>query len=253
MSVLAELTKENILSFSFNYINNDNKELTVHLKDLFNTILKYKDRYVHTDNDGDYFIEAIGDTIFIYFEESDSWADWMSNFDFLATTYKNTEEPWKCHRGFFRVWKTMKDSVEQKVEEIITSRQKIYDVDNENNMLINKIVCAGYSHGAALCGLCVEDMTYKFKDKYDINVFGYGFGCPKFTQSILPENVAKRFAHFYPIRNGSDLVTYVPPSILGYGHGYNGVLKIKPVNKYNCIDAHRPESYITELENLYTK
>ena len=134
MPVLTELTKDNVLSYSITYRDNENKEAIVHLKDLFNTILRYEDRYIHTDNDGDYFIEAIGDTIFIYFEETDSWADWMSNFDFLTTSYKNTETPWKCHRGFFRVWKTMKTMVEQIVENIIVTRQE------SNKMAIKQIV-----------------------------------------------------------------------------------------------------------------
>lgn len=245
------LNNDNVLSYSIKYRDNDNKELTIHLKDLFNNILKYSDRYIHTDNDGDYFIEVIGDTIFIYFEESDSWADWMSNFDFLSTAYKNSEQPWKCHRGFLRVWKTMKDTIEKYVEDVIVARKKIYKVDKEHNLLINRIVCAGYSHGAALCGLCVEDLVYLFKDKYCIDVCGYGFGCPKFTQSRLPKNVIERFNNFYPIRNGKDLVTYIPPTIFGYTHGCQNIMKIKPTKKYNCIDAHRPESYTTELENLY--
>jgi hypothetical protein len=58
--------------------------------------------------------------------------------------------------------------------------------------------------------------------------------------------------NFYPIRNGSDLVTHVPPKIFGYSFGYHKTLNIKPKNKYNFIDAHRPESYKTELQNLYS-
>lgn len=244
-----KLTSSNILSYSVHY-KNDTPSSGLSLSYLFNKILEYKDRYIHTDNDGDYFIEVCGDAIFIYFEESDSWADWISNFDFLATTYKNAEEPWKCHSGFFRVWKTMKSTIEKTVEDILVARNTLNNIDSDHNERISKIVCVGYSHGAALCGLCVEDMVYLFKDKYDINVIGYGFGCPKFTHSKLPKSVEERFKSFYPIRNGNDLVTYVPPTLFGYSHGNKDILVIKPTKRYNCIDAHRPEAYTSELENL---
>jgi hypothetical protein len=213
-------------------------------------ILNYKDKYIHTDNDGDYYIEVSGDTIFIYFEESDSWSDWMSNFDFITTSYKNSEKPWKCHRGFFRVWKTMKDEIETKVATIIETCKTLNSINPVNTLAINKIICVGYSHGAALCGLCVEDMTYLFKNKYNLEIYGYGFGCPNFTQSMLPKDVKERFINFFPFRNGSDIVTYVPPAILGYGCGGKKFIKIKPTKYYNCFDAHRPESYEAELKNL---
>lgn len=214
-------------------------ELT--LLNLFDILIKYSDNneYVHTDNDGDFCIKTSGHTIFIYFEQSDSWGDWMSNFDFPATAYKNSDTPWNVHRGFLRVWKSMKNNIEKDVKRIINERR------------INEIICVGYSHGAAICGLCVEDLRYMLDDNPDIYIHGYGFGCPRFTWGRLPREVKERLDSFYVIRNGRDIVTHVPPKILGYGHGPNKIIKIKPYKKYNCVDAHRPESYHDEL-TLFT-
>ena len=230
----------------------------------FQNIIKNKDRYIHTDNDGDYYLEAVGNTIFIYFEESDSWCDWMSNFNFWATSteflklpqvsYNGSNEPWKCHKGFLRVWKFMKKQIEQKVEQLLVERRTMHlsHIDEpEKYPLIKNIICAGYSHGGPLCGLCVEDMTYLFKEQYDLNIYGYAFGCPRFIWGKLPDSVKERFANFQAIRLGKDIVTHVPPRIFGYSHGPNGIMKIKPKNKHGCIDAHRPSSYLSELYNLY--
>ena len=113
-------------------------ELT--LSHLFDRILDYSrsDQYIHTDNDGDYIIETRGYTIFIYFEQSDSWGDWMSNFDFPISAYKNSEKTWYVHRGFLRVWKSMKDKIEAEVSKIVQSR------------IIKEIICVGYSHGCSV-------------------------------------------------------------------------------------------------------
>lgn len=229
--------------------------------DLFNTIIAYKNQYIHTDNDGDYFIEVIGNTIYIYFEESDTWCDWVSNFDFIVEivktnivlpgkSYKDSSNTWHTHRGFRRVWKSMKDDIETTVKEIIEERLKLHNKYRAQPVIEN-IVCSGYSHGAALCGMCVEDMEYLFREQYNINVYGYGFGCPRFTWGKLPKEVKDRFRNFYVIRNGKDLVTHVPPKIFGYGHGTDHIISIKPSKKYNCIEAHMPKSYSNELKNIY--
>ena len=255
MSKTNIITKSNVSTM--NLICNDSKNnidcsFTITLQYLFDNILKYKDRYIHTDNDGDYYIEVIGDTIFIYFEESDSWADWMSNFNFPASTYKNSEHKWKCHKGFLRVWKTMRDQVDKTVEELINYCNRLNEIDPCNNKRISQIVCAGYSHGGPLSGLCLEDMNYLYKEKYGLKVYGYAFGCPRFVWGRLPEEVSERFDNFYVIRMGKDIVTHVPPKLFLYKHGRNNdVNHINPVNKYNAIDAHRPETYKAELTNLY--
>ena len=57
----------------------------------------------------------------------------------------NMKIKWRCHRGFLRVWKTIKPYIEQ----IDFSKAK-------------KIVVVGYSHGAAIATLCHEYIWFNY-------------------------------------------------------------------------------------------
>ena len=77
---------------------------------------------------------------------------------------------------------------------------------------------------------------------------GYGFGCPRVFSGNLTDSLAERWYNFKVIRNINDIVTHVPPKIFGFQHV--GILyEIGYKGRYNCIDAHRPESYIQELKS----
>lgn len=200
------------------------------LSNLMNNCLNAK--YIHTDNDGDYAIEIVDTSIYIYFQWSHSDLDWFSNFNFPAKAYKNGDSKWYAHRGFLRVWKTLREYIEPEVEKLTQERT------------VTEIICVGYSHGAALAGFCTEDMKYLYGEK--IEVRGYGFGCPRFVWGKLPKAVKERFKAFTPVRNVPDIVTHVPPAIWGYSHG-GKLLKIGKHWQYNPIRAHYPDVYIKEL------
>ena len=86
-------------------------------------------------------------TLYIYFEGSNSITDWVRNFMFPAKPYKDMEIPYRVHRGFLAAWKTVEDLVIAKIKEL----------NHDTNEYIWKhIVVVGYSHGAALAGLCHE-------------------------------------------------------------------------------------------------
>ena len=201
---------------------------------LFERCLKAK--YIHTNECGDYAIQVEKNTIFILFQKSSGSEDWKNNFDFPARPYKNMKSKWMCHRGFLRVWKAMKDDIEVYVAEIL-----------KNHSEITNIVCIGYSHGAALCVFATEDMEYLYGDKY--SVVGYGFGCPRVLWGVIPDDVKYRLRNFTAIRNIPDIVTHVPPMFLGFRHA-GKLQKIGEKNKYNPIDAHRPNAYKNELTKL---
>lgn len=235
--------------------------LTLH--SLFTDILSYSTKYIHTDICGSYYICTRGNTIFIYFEENYLWINRKLNFNPLRAivesiqrpvkAYRNSDHPWKCNSSFLRVWKTMNKDIENTVESIINSHHMstLLSQDSENPIsLIENIVCVGYSAGAVLCGLCVEDLSYLFKDRYTLNIYGYGFGCPRFLKGKLHPIVAKRFKNFYVIRNANDLITSIPSKIWGYSHGPNKPITLTPLYKYNCIEAHSPESYSRETTRL---
>jgi hypothetical protein len=204
----------------------------VTLKELFEKCLYAN--YTHTDNDGDYAISLDDDTIYILFECSDDKGDWKNNFDFPATPYKQMDKKWYCHRGFLAVWKAMRDEVKQKVAELVKSHP-----DAKN------IVCVGYSHGGPLSVLATEDMEYSYGETHAVK--GYGFGAPRVIWGIMPKSVKYRLRNFYTVRNIPDIVTHVPPKILGFRDA-GTMIEIGAPDKYNPIEAHFPVSYLNELD-----
>lgn len=188
--------------------------------------------YIHTENDGDYAIEFDGNIVYILFQWSHSDLDWFSNFNFPAKAYKNGDSEWYAHRGFLRVWKTLRDYIEP----------AIYDLTQTH--AARRIICVGYSHGAALAGFCTEDLMYLYGEK--IEVRGYGFGCPRFVWGKLPKAVKERFKAFTPVRNIPDIVTHVPPALFGFSHA-GKLLKVGKLGRHNPVKAHYPDIYIKEL------
>lgn len=199
----------------------------------------YNADYIRTAESGDYAIEVEGGTIYLLFEWSDGRDDWRNNFDFPAKPYKHAEVTWRVHRGFLRVWKAMRDDIEESVAKII-------EFERGN---IDRIVCVGYSHGAALALLATEDMEYHHGQ--DVSVEGWGFGAPRVLWGIVPEQIKHRLRHFTPVRNIPDIVTHLPPAVFGFRHV--NLRKVGKPRKYNMIDAHRHEAYREELNLFYER
>lgn len=200
------------------------------LKELFEMCLNAE--YIHTAKSGDYSIKVEGDTLYILFEGSDEKEDWKNNFYFPVKPYKQMNDVWLCHGGFFAVWNAMKDEVERKVTETLKGSPKV-----------KNIVCAGHSHGGALSVLATEDMEYLHGASYYVE--GYGFGAPRVLWGIIPKAVKNRLRRFTTIRNIPDIVTHVPPKILGYRD--INIKEIGEKGKYKLIEAHYSSSYIAEM------
>lgn len=195
--------------------------------------------YTHVeDNSGDYAIEREGNTLYILFQWSSGKVDWKNNFDFPAKPYKDMEISWSCHRGFLRVWK----SIEPYLEEAV------------NDMTVSQIYVVGYSHGAAIATLCHEYVWYHRPDLRENGLEGFGFGCPKVYFGFMKAKLKERWKHFHPVRNCSDIVTYVPPVLFGYVHVNtvyqlkNKKLKYRHGKNLKCIDSHYEDNYIYSLE-----
>ena len=204
------------------------------MKDLFKRCLKAK--YISTAKNGNFAIEVEGDTVYLLFQWSKGFWDWVHNFLFPAKPYKRMTCIWFCHRGFLKVWKAMRDVIEQKVREILFQ-----------NPEVKKIVCVGYSHGGALALLATEDMEYLYGDR--VTVEGYGFGAPRVLWGYVPKAVKNRLQAFQVIRNIPDIVTHLPPVLLGFRH-VASPLRIGEKRKYSPIKAHYDTAYIAELKEI---
>lgn len=199
----------------------------------------YNAKYTTVENNGDYAIERDGNTLYLMFEWSDGAEDWLSNFNFPSTPYKDMEVEWKCHRGFLKVWKSIKPYIEESIMD----------------MSVEKIIIIGYSHGAAIAALAHEYVWFNRPDLRDDNLEGYGFGAPRcYCGFKIRDELKERWKNFYVIRNCHDIVTHVPPVIFGFRHVGNmvaignGTYEVRK-RKLKCIDAHRFENYQFSLKN----
>ena len=166
-------------------------------------------------------------TLDLYFEASNGVADWQSNLDFPARVSCEDGVCFACHRGFLRVFDSLLPHILPLLTD--TSVQRVYFI--------------GYSHGAALATLAYATAHARRPDLKG-QLRGLGFGSPRvlFGKPADPT----LFTGFYPVRNGNDLVTHLPPALLGYRH-VNRVLSVGARGRYSPIDAHRPESYVNSL------
>lgn len=186
--------------------------------------------YSEVGSSSNYAARRVGHTLYLFFEDSDGEIDWKRNLNFPAKAYKRTgDSTWFAHRGFLRVWKEIEPSL----------------VNEITDKTVEKIVIAGYSHGAAVAVLCHEYVWYHRPDLRNA-IEGYGFGCPRVFWGMKTPNLKRRWARFTVIRNVDDLVTHLPPVFLGYSH-VGALLEIGEKGKYSAIDAHRAENIQKEL------
>lgn len=186
-------------------------------------------RYKNTDVGASWDFARHGNTLRIYFEPSNGTEDWLHNLTFHAVPYRDMQPPWECHAGFLKCWESVKPHIAALIADPTVAR----------------VCVVGYSHGAALALLCHE---YIYFHRSDIrkDLVGFGFGCPRVLFGSPPPEIANRWENFFVVRNIDDLVTHLPPRILGYSHVGN-LITVGEEDRYNAIDAHRPESYLTEL------
>ena len=197
------------------------------LKRLFRECLTR--RYKNTSDGVSWDFARHGNELRIYFEKSNGMEDWLSNLTTYAAPYKEMAPPWQCHAGFLHCWRSVMPHVAPLIAD----------------PTVGQIVTVGYSHGAALAVLCHEFIYYHRPDLRGYQL-GVGFGCPRVLYGCLPLEIAERWRRFYVVRNHDDLITHLPPRILGYCHVGN-LITIGRDGAYNGLDAHRPESYLREL------
>ena len=196
---------------------------------LFSKILQVE--YTHLEETASFAYERKGSALYIYFEQSNGATDWKNNFDFPAKPYRKMGHKWFAHRGFLKVWKVIEPHLKAEI----------------CDPTVEQIIIGGYSHGAAIATLCHEYCKY---NRPDIDVKGYGFGAPRVLWGFMRKAVKKRFEGFVVVRNGCDLVTHVPPWLLGYRH-VGVTVKVGQGKGYKPVESHYPNIYQTELRDLY--
>ena len=149
---------------------------------------------------GHYALSRRGGEIKVYFQHSVGREDWRHNLDFIAVRHMLGRERICCHRGFLQVWQGMEEELEVQIE-------------RERARGAWRIMCVGYSHGAALALLAVLHFCIRFPQK---RICGIGFGTPRVLWGHIPRAVKEAAAAFLAVRNPPDFVTHLPPILSGY-------------------------------------
>ena len=201
------------------------------LSELFSRCLNAK--YKNAGAAANYKTEREGDSLYIFFEWSNGTVDWLRNFDFPITVCHGCGRNILAHRGFVKAWSEALPWVEADI------------LDPE----VKSIISVGYSHGAALALLC---HGFAWQERPDIReyIHGWGFGAPRVLFGKRARK-SPRYEGFSVIRNINDIVTHLPPRILGYSHPGH-LIEIGKRGKYSATDAHRSENILSELE-LYER
>jgi predicted lipase len=179
-----------------------------------------------------FFMRYVGDTMLIAFRGSNSHIDWVGNFEFWKkkVPYGNADSPVRVHAGFIDDYKS--DEVRTFIHSKLTSS-------------IHRVQITGHSLGAAMAILCAVDLQYNFPNK-DIEVAV--FGCPRVGNSAFRESYNKRVFKTMRVENGNDIVTKVPPAIMGFRHV--GIrVHVGPPRLLGIVspEAHRPQHYMEHL------
>ena len=138
------------------------------LSDLFRKCA-YRFNYKQAGDSVNYAFVEKGDTLFIYFEGSNSISDWFRNFWFFKKPYKEMEITFRIHGGFLAAWKEVQDIVIAKITELKSPYIKRTWYNEEEftdnpDYKFNNIITVGYSHGGALSGLCHECVWFNRPD-----------------------------------------------------------------------------------------
>ncbi len=189
-------------------------------------------KYSKVGKSSNYATKKEGKTLYIFFEKSFGLNDWRINFNFPAKAYKRMGKiVWFAHRGFMKVWK----EIEPKICKEIADKE------------LNKIIICGYSHGGGIAMLCHEYVWFNRPDLRE-NIMGYAFASPRVFWGINYKKTKERWANFLRIKNSHDIVTHLPPLLLGFRHT-GKVLKIGK-GKFSLFRAHSHERYLEELKKF---
>lgn len=163
----------------------------------------------------------------LYFQCSHGEEDWKHNFQFAVDVYKDGYIPFRAHRGFVKMWQSIRHEIEH------------LDFDT----------IVGYSQGSALALFAHEN----FLHRKGYEPMTYTFGMPRVVW--MPKKILEtRFTKLVRVCNPNDIVTHVPPAIIGYRHvGVKLLLegkatKSKDVKLLKWLSGHTPEEYRQRLE-----
>lgn len=174
--------------------------------------------------DTQYKLLEYEDQVVLAFDGSSSFQDWRDNAAFPVRPYRDMPEGWFAHGGFVRAWKRAEDHIAEEVIRMLQGRR----------LEIN-----GYSHGGGLAILAHEYFVY-----HGFYPTTLAFAPPRIIW-LPTKEVSARFRNLTVVRNRGDIVTHLPPWLIGYRHV--GTLKEIGEPRIIGIRPHYPEEYLKYL------
>ena len=163
------------------------------LKLAWNEAVNCEWNYKNVDTDTEISFTEKDGTLYISFQGSRSFLDWLQNFMFGKTAYNEMEKKFFVHRGFIKKYKS--------VRKVVLDRAKD----------AKKVELRGFSQGAALATLAHEDISFHFLEPNTVV-----FGSPRVFSFWNKKILEKKFKKLINVRNTRDLVTAVPFVIMGF-------------------------------------
>lgn len=177
-----------------------------------------------------YAVRRDGSHLYIFFQGSVELSDWHINADFPAKACsREGDRSYFAHRGFVDAW----SGILPVLSPLILDRG------------VRSLTVCGYSHGAALALLCHEYVWFVRPD-LRASLQGFGFGCPRVYWGIRRDDLLSRWQNFTVVRNIDDVVTHLPPAVLGYSHVGN-MLEVGEDGRYTSLEAHRADNMLAEV------
>jgi hypothetical protein len=165
--------------------------------------------------------------ITLAFEGSSSFQDWRDNFAIPVRPYRAMPIGWLAHGGFVRAWKRAEDQISSELRAVIQSR---------------RLRITGYSHGSALAILAHEYFTF-----HGFRPETIAFASPRVLW-LPPKRIKERFKKLTLVMCRGDIVTHLPPQLLGY-RSIGNTIRIGPWRIISHF-AHYPKAYISALKEL---
>lgn len=162
--------------------------------------------------------------LLLTFQGSTSKTDWLINFDFFIKPYKRMDQVWFAHRGYIKSYKSIRDRVLEEAEKA------------------EKVYVYGFSQGAGYAVLTHEDLKF-----HGVAVETVAYAPPRVFWFLFLKRIADRFEDLTIVINRGDIVTMVPPWIMGFRHVGLKKLVGSSLSWIPRIKNHFPEEYKKSL------
>lgn len=140
-------------------------------------------------------------TLAISFRGTHTAAEWLKDFEFVATLYTPIKNWGAVHQGFQLVYLSMQASVEALVTSALGDSTEVW--------------ITGHSLGAAVSVLCAPDVAHNM---IDITPKLHTYAGPRSGQASFDDKFDKLVSTCFRVVNRWDIVPQLPPVVALYRH-----------------------------------